>query len=203
VTGYTALYWAWMRGNLEASRPYLSWARNFGMLAVTSTVVALGILFSSKTFPVPPKTRLLLSLLATTTIGFFPEFRNEGKFCLNNLHHFFGPGTWIHASLNQGVPSQTGTELQLLKSRDGKTGRIRATFNVKSLRFEEAKERRLRLGTTALRLEGPKTELPTAPKLVFDSAAAAGETFAADSGARRFYRARDPGGAREEVPRRN
>ena len=31
-------------------------------------------------------------------------------------------------------------ELQLLKSRDGKTGRIRATFNVKSLRFEEAKE---------------------------------------------------------------
>jgi replicative DNA helicase len=31
-------------------------------------------------------------------------------------------------------------ELQLLKSRDGKTGRIKATFNVKSLRFEEAKE---------------------------------------------------------------
>lgn len=29
-------------------------------------------------------------------------------------------------------------ELQLLKSRDGKTGRIKATFNVKSLRFEEA-----------------------------------------------------------------
>jgi replicative DNA helicase len=31
-------------------------------------------------------------------------------------------------------------ELQLLKSRDGKTGRIKATFNIKSLRFEEAKE---------------------------------------------------------------
>ena len=31
-------------------------------------------------------------------------------------------------------------ELQLLKSRDGKTGRIKATFNVKSLRFEEARE---------------------------------------------------------------
>jgi replicative DNA helicase len=31
-------------------------------------------------------------------------------------------------------------ELQLLKSRDGKTGRIKATFNVKSLRFEEAKK---------------------------------------------------------------
>jgi len=31
-------------------------------------------------------------------------------------------------------------ELQLLKSRDGKTGRIKATFNVRSLRFEEAKE---------------------------------------------------------------
>jgi replicative DNA helicase len=32
-------------------------------------------------------------------------------------------------------------ELQLLKSRDGKIGRIRASFNVKSLRFEETKER--------------------------------------------------------------
>jgi replicative DNA helicase len=31
-------------------------------------------------------------------------------------------------------------ELQLLKSRDGKTGRIKATFNVRSLRFEEAKD---------------------------------------------------------------
>jgi len=31
-------------------------------------------------------------------------------------------------------------ELQLLKSRDGKTGRIKATFNIKSLRFEENKE---------------------------------------------------------------
>ena len=31
-------------------------------------------------------------------------------------------------------------ELQLLKSRDGKTGRIKATFNIRSLRFEEAKE---------------------------------------------------------------
>jgi replicative DNA helicase len=35
---------------------------------------------------------------------------------------------------------EKGAELQLLKSRDGKTGRIKATFNVKSLRFEEAKE---------------------------------------------------------------
>jgi replicative DNA helicase len=31
-------------------------------------------------------------------------------------------------------------EIQLLKSRDGRTGRIKATFNVKSLRFEEAKK---------------------------------------------------------------
>lgn len=31
-------------------------------------------------------------------------------------------------------------ELQLLKSRDGKTGRIKATFNVRSLRFEQAEE---------------------------------------------------------------
>jgi replicative DNA helicase len=31
-------------------------------------------------------------------------------------------------------------ELQVLKSRDGKTGRIKAIFNVKSLRFEEARK---------------------------------------------------------------
>ncbi|MGC1493621.1 MAG: DnaB-like helicase C-terminal domain-containing protein, partial [Candidatus Acidiferrum sp.] len=31
-------------------------------------------------------------------------------------------------------------ELQLLKSRDGKTGRIKATFNIRSLRFEQAAE---------------------------------------------------------------
>jgi replicative DNA helicase len=31
-------------------------------------------------------------------------------------------------------------EIQLLKSRDGKTGRIKAAFNVKSLRFEEEKD---------------------------------------------------------------
>jgi hypothetical protein len=80
VTGYAALYWAWARANLETARPYLPWARNSGMLAMAGAAVALGILFSSKTFPLPPKTRLLLSLLATITIGFFAEFRNEGKF---------------------------------------------------------------------------------------------------------------------------
>jgi len=105
VTGYTALYWAWTRGNLEAARPYLLWARNFGMLAVTGGAVALGILFSSETFPVPAKTRLLLSLFATATIAFFAEFRNEGKFYFKNLHHFFGPGTWIHDGLNHVAPS--------------------------------------------------------------------------------------------------
>jgi hypothetical protein len=105
VTGYTALYWAWSRANLETARPYLPWARNFGMLAMAGAAVALGILFSSNTFPVPPKMRLLLSLLATVTIGFFSEFRNEGKFYFKNLHHFFGPGTWIHDGLNQVVPS--------------------------------------------------------------------------------------------------
>jgi hypothetical protein len=105
VTGYTALYWAWTRGNLETARPYLSWARNFGMLAVAGAAVALGILFSSKTFLVPAKTRLLLSLFATATIGFFAEFRNEGKFYFKNLHHFFGPGTWIHNGLNRVAPS--------------------------------------------------------------------------------------------------
>src|SRR5207253_1447246 len=63
------------------------------------------ILFSSKIFPITPKTRLLLSLLATATIGFFSEFRNEGKFEFKKLVHFFGPGTWIHDGLNQVVSS--------------------------------------------------------------------------------------------------
>jgi hypothetical protein len=105
ATGYTALYWAWVRGNLEMARPYLPWARNFGILAVAGAAVALGILFSSNTFRITPRKRLLLSLLATVTIGFFAEFRNEGKFCFKNLHHFFGRGTWIHNGLNQAVPS--------------------------------------------------------------------------------------------------
>jgi hypothetical protein len=82
-----------------------AWARNSGMLAMAGAAVALGILFSAKTFPVPPKIRLLLSLLATVTIGFFAEFRNEGKFYFKNLHHFFGPGTWIHDGLSRSVPS--------------------------------------------------------------------------------------------------
>ena len=38
------------------------------------------------------------------------------------------------------VGDEKEAELQLLKSRDGKTGRIKAAFNIKSLRFEEAKE---------------------------------------------------------------
>lgn len=101
VTGYTALYWAWVRSNLQAAQPYLPWARNFGMLAMTGAAIALCILFSSKTFPLPPKTRLWLSLLTTVTIGFFSEFRNEGKFFFKNLGHFFGPGTWIREGLNQ------------------------------------------------------------------------------------------------------
>lgn len=105
VTGYTALYWAWVRDNLEAALPYLPWARNFGMLAMTGAAAALGILFSSRTFPISPKIRLLLSLLATATIGFFAEFRNEGKFLFKNIHHFFRPGTWIHDGLDQIISS--------------------------------------------------------------------------------------------------
>jgi len=105
LTAYTALYWAWPQGNLVAALPYLLWARNFGMLAMASAAVALLILFSSKTFPIPPKTRLWLSLLATVTIGFFSEFRNEGRFYFKRLVHFFGPGTWIHDGLNQLVSS--------------------------------------------------------------------------------------------------
>lgn len=85
--------------------PYLPWARNFGMLALAGAAVTLGILFSSRTFPIPPKLRLWLSLLATITIGLFSEFRNEGKFYFKTLVHFFGPGTWIHDGLNQIVSS--------------------------------------------------------------------------------------------------
>jgi hypothetical protein len=105
VTGYTALYQAWVRGNLEAALPYLPWARNLGMAAMAAAISALAILFSSKTFRLRPKIRLSLSILATITIGFFAEFRNDGKFHFKNLVHFFGPGTWIHHGLNQIVPS--------------------------------------------------------------------------------------------------
>ncbi|HXN48773.1 MAG TPA: hypothetical protein VN893_19135 [Bryobacteraceae bacterium] len=103
ATGYTALYWAWLRADLQTAMPFLPWARNFGMLAMACAAVAFGILFSSKIFPLPPQTRLSLSLLATATIGFFSEFRNEGKFHFKTLVHFFGPGTWIHDRLNQVV----------------------------------------------------------------------------------------------------
>lgn len=105
VTGYTALYWAWLRNNLEAALPYLPWARNFGMLAMMGAAAALVILFASNIFSIPLKTRLWLSLLATATISFFAEFRNEGKFLFKNLIHFFGPGTWIHDGLNQVISS--------------------------------------------------------------------------------------------------
>jgi hypothetical protein len=105
VTGYTALYWAWLRSNLGAALPYLPWAKNFGMVAMIGAAAALGILFSSGTFPIPATIRLSLSLLATTTIAFFSEFRNEGKFHFKQLIHCFGPGTWIHDGLNQVVSS--------------------------------------------------------------------------------------------------
>src|SRR5437763_1020793 len=58
LMGYTALYWAWLRANLEAALPYLPWARNFGMLAMAGAAVALGILFSSNRFPVSPNVSL-------------------------------------------------------------------------------------------------------------------------------------------------
>src|SRR5580700_5762293 len=105
ATGYAALYWAWVRGDLDAARPYLPWARNIGMVAVALATLAFGILFSAKAFPVSKTSRLRLSLLATATIAFFAEFRNEGKFCFKNLHHFFGPGTWMHDGLNHVAPS--------------------------------------------------------------------------------------------------
>jgi hypothetical protein len=73
---------------------------------MAAAAMALAILFSPKVFRVAAKIRLWLSLLATITIGFFSEFRNEGKFYFKNLHHFFGPGTWVHNGLHQIVPSQ-------------------------------------------------------------------------------------------------
>ncbi|HET8826293.1 MAG TPA: hypothetical protein VFM77_14240, partial [Terriglobales bacterium] len=80
LTGCTALYWGWVRSNLGAALPYLPWARDFGELAMLGAALAIAILFSSRSVPVPPKIRLWLSMFAATTIGFFSEFRNEGKF---------------------------------------------------------------------------------------------------------------------------
>lgn len=107
VTGYTALYWAWIRANLQAAVPCLPWARNFGTLAMVGAAAAFAILFSSRTLELSAKMRLWLSLLATATIGSFAEFRNEGKFYFKGLVHFFGPGTWIHDGLS-GISSSLG-----------------------------------------------------------------------------------------------
>jgi hypothetical protein len=38
-------------------------------------------------------------------LAFLLNFRNEGKCYFKNLHHFFGPGTWVHDVLNRIVPS--------------------------------------------------------------------------------------------------
>jgi hypothetical protein len=75
------------------------------MLAMAGAAAALVVLFTSTTFPLAPKVRLSLSLFATATIGFFAEFRNEGKFHFKALVHFSAPGTWIHDGLNQLVSS--------------------------------------------------------------------------------------------------
>lgn len=105
VTGYIALYWAWVRGDLGAALPYLPAARNFGMSAMLGAAVAMVILFSPKSFPLSPKIRLWLSILAVATIGIFSEFRNEGKFYFNTRVHFFAPGTWAHEGLHRVAPS--------------------------------------------------------------------------------------------------
>ncbi len=105
ITGYSALYWAWLRSDLQSALPYLPWARGFGILAIASAAAALGILFTSNIFPVQPRIRLWLSLLAAATIGLFSEFRNEGKFYFKNHHHFFAPGTWLHDGLDHLVSS--------------------------------------------------------------------------------------------------
>lgn len=103
-TGYLALFHAWVRGDLAAALPLLPWARTFGVLSVVCAVLAFGILFSSSRFPIPPKLRLALSLIATGTIALFSEFRNEGKFYFANSHHFLAPGEWIHRGLSALAP---------------------------------------------------------------------------------------------------
>ena len=60
---------------------------NFGAVSAAAAAAALAVLFSSDVFPVSPKARLLLSLLATATIALFAEFRNEGKFCFKTRIH--------------------------------------------------------------------------------------------------------------------
>lgn len=105
LTGYSALYHAWMRGDLATAGPYLSWTRGSGLLAVACATVAFAILLSSNRFPIEPKHRLFLSLLATSTIALFAEFRNESKFYFGNLHHFLLPGEWIHDGLAHVAPS--------------------------------------------------------------------------------------------------
>ena len=100
IPGYLALFYAWIRGDLAAAVPFLPWARSFGVLAVACAVLAFGILFSPSRYPIPPKLRLVLSLLAAGTIALFSEFRNEGKFYFANLHHFLAPGEWIHRGLS-------------------------------------------------------------------------------------------------------
>lgn len=108
LTGCTALYWGWVRSNLGAALPYLPWARDFGELAMLGAALAIAILFSSRSVPVPPKIRLWLSMFAATTIGFFSEFRNEGKFYFKTRVHFFGPGTWAREGMDRIVPSVGG-----------------------------------------------------------------------------------------------
>jgi hypothetical protein len=85
VTGYAALYCVWIRADLQAALPYLPWARSFGMLAMACAAAALVVLFSSNTFPIQPKTRLSLSMLATG-----PLFRawNVGSRRAESTHSF-------------------------------------------------------------------------------------------------------------------
>ncbi len=105
ISGYSALYQAWVRGDLAAAVPYLPWARSSGLLAVAGATAAFAILFSSHRFPMQPKLRLWLSLLAAIAIALFSEFRNEGKFYFKGLHHFLVPGEWLHDGLNQVAPA--------------------------------------------------------------------------------------------------
>jgi replicative DNA helicase len=85
---------------------------------------------------------ILISQLRKTTQG-----ENAGKPTLQRLYGNAAKQKFASYIILADRPyvrelegDEKEAELQLLKSRDGRTGRIKATFNVKSLRFEQAED---------------------------------------------------------------
>ncbi|HXN24582.1 MAG TPA: replicative DNA helicase [Candidatus Dormibacteraeota bacterium] len=85
---------------------------------------------------------ILVSQLRKTTTG-----ENAGKPTLQRLYGNAAKQKFASYIILADRPyvrelegDEKEAEIQLLKSRDGKTGRIKATFNIRSLRFEQAEE---------------------------------------------------------------